>query len=184
MANQARKESLQVENTRVDISAKEKYSSEVTSLYAKLRTAQLNAPKERKAQLEAAAKISKIKEKHKEINEYDKDSMDKLSKYAQDSLSKARSKYGANKKSVYISITDKEWEAIKAGAVNSSTISAIINNTDNDILRKRATSANNKELTDARKSYIRQLESRGYSLSEIADKIGVSPSTVADVIKN
>lgn len=184
LANQARKESLQVENTRVDISAKEKYSSEVTSLYAKLRTAQLNAPKERKAQLEAAAKISKIKEKHKEINEYDKDSMDKLSKYAQDSLSKARSKYGANKKSVYISITDKEWEAIKAGAVNSSTISAIINNTDNDILRKRATSANNKELTDARKSYIRQLESRGYSLSEIADKIGVSPSTVADVIKN
>lgn len=182
MANEARKESLNIEMTKVDISAKERYSEEVTSLNAKLKIAQMNAPKERKAQLVAAAKVQKLKEKHKEINAYDKDSMDKLSKYAQRSLSEARSKYGANKKNSMIDISDKEWEAIKAGAVNSSTISGIINNTDNDILRKRATNANNKELTSARKSYIRQLSNKGYSLSEIADKIGVSSSTVSKIL--
>ena len=184
MANNARKESLNTETTKVDISAKERYSTEVNSLNAKLRLAQMNAPRERKAQLEAAAKINKLKEKHKEINVYDKDSMDKLSKYAQRTLSEARSKYGASKKDSYVDITDKEWEAIKAGAVSSSTISSIINNTDNDALRKRATNKNNRELNATRKSYIRQLSNRGYDLSEIADKLGVSTSTVSEVLRD
>ena len=142
----------------------------------------MNAPRERKAQLEAASKIQKLKETHKEINEYDKDSMDKLSKRAQDYLSKARAKYGANKKSVYIDITDKEWEAIKSHAVSSSTLTSIINNTDNDKLRKLATPSNNRALNETRKSYIRQLSNRGFTLSEIADKLGVSVSTVSKVI--
>ena len=182
MANEARKESLSVETTKVDISAKERYSDEVESLNNKLKKAQMNAPRERKAQLEAAAKINKLKEKHKEINAYDKDSMDKMSKQAQRYLSDARVKYGANKKSSYIDITDKEWEAIKAGAITSSTISSIINNTDNDILRQRATPSNNRQLNSTRKSYIKQLSNRGYSLSEIADKVGVSPATVSKII--
>lgn len=182
MANDARKEFLNVETTKVNPEAKIKYATEVASLTASLQKAQMNAPRERKAQLEAASKVSKLKQSHREINEYDKDSMDKLSKRAQRYLSDARSKYGANKKAVYIDISDKEWEAIKAGAVSSSTITGIINNTDNDKLRKRATSSNNKELNTTRKSYIRQLSNRGYSLAEIADKIGMSPSTVSQVL--
>ena len=182
MANEARKEYLNVESTKVNPEAKEKYSAEVASLNSKLRIAQMNAPRERKAQLEAASKVQKLKEKHKEINEYDKDSMDKLSKHAQRYLSDARAKYGANKKSVYVNITDREWEAIKAGAVNSSTLSSIINNTDNDKLRKLATSRNNKQLNNTRKAYIKQLSNRGYALSEIADKLGVSSSTISAVL--
>ena len=183
MANNARKEYLNVETTKVDPEAKIKYATEVASLNASLEKAQRNAPRERKAQLEAAAKVSKLKQEHREINVYDKDSMDKLSKRAQRYLSDARSKYGANKKAVSIDISDKEWEAIKAGAVSSSTITGIINNTDNDKLRKRATNYNNRELNSARKSYIRQLSNRGYTLAEIADKIGVSPSSVSEVLK-
>jgi DNA-binding NarL/FixJ family response regulator len=186
MANEARKLYLNTETTKINKEAKEKYSAEVSSLNSKLKIAQLNAPRERKAQLEAAAKVQKLKEKHREINEYDKDSMDKLAKRAQRYLSEARAKYGANKsyiiKNVMV-INDKEWEAIRAGAIPSSTITAIINNTDNDKLRQLATPSNNKELNSTRKAYMKQLSDRGYSLSEIADKMGVSPSTVATVVK-
>ena len=182
MANQARKDSLNVETTKVNTEAKKLYSIEVDSLNAKLKLAQMNAPKERKAQLETAAKINKIKETHREINEYDQDSMDKLAKYAQRILSDTRGKYGASKREVSIDISEKEWEAIKAGAVNSSTLTAIINNTDNDRLRELATPKDNKKLNDTRKSYIRQLSDRGYTLSEIADKMGVSVSTISSVI--
>ena len=183
MGNDARKEYLKVESTKVNPEAKEKYASEVASLNSKLKVAQLNAPRERKAQLETASKIQKLKATHREINEYDKDSMDKLAKQAQRYLSEARGKYGANKKSVSIDITDREWDAIKAGAINSSTLTSIISNTDNDKLRKLATPSNNKQLNDTRKAYIRQLSNRGYSLSEIADKIGVSSSTVSNVLR-
>ena len=182
MGNDARKEYLKVESTKVNEQAKEKYASEVASLNAKLNIARMNAPKERKAQLEAAAKVNKLKETHREINEYDKDSMDKLAKRAQRYLSDARAKYGANKKNVSITITDREWEAIKAGAVNSSTLTAIINNTDNDKLRKLATPSNNKQLNDTRKNYAKQLSNRGYSLGEIANKLGVSSSTISRVL--
>lgn len=186
MGNEARKEYLKVENTKVNPEAKERYSAEVASLNSKLKIALMNAPKERKAQLEAAAKVQKIKAAHREINEYDKDSMDKLSKLAQRYLADARAKYGANKRTIMndvMIINDKEWEAIQAGAVNSSTLTAIINNTDNDRLRKLATPSNNRQLNNTRKAYIKQLSNRGYGLSEIAEKLGVSPSTISNVLK-
>lgn len=186
MGNEARKLYLETETTKVNPEAKEKYATEIASLNSKLKIAQLNAPRERKAQLEAAAKIQKLKEKHKEINEYDKDSMDKLAKRAQRYLSEARAKYGANKRYIVnnvMVINDKEWEAIRAGAISSSTLTSIINNTDNDRLRELATPKNNKMLNDTRKAYIKQLSSRGYTLSDIADKLGVSVSTVSAVVK-
>ena len=182
MANEARKQYLNTETTKVDPVAKEKYAAEVASLNAKLKTAQMNAPKERKAQLEASARVAELKRKHRELNEYDKDSMDKLSKYAQKSLASARAKYGANKKNVYVDITEKEMEAIKAHAISSSTINSIINNTDKDKLRALVTPDNNKALNASRVSYIKQLDSTGYTLSEIADKMGISVSTVSKYI--
>lgn len=183
MANEARKSYLNTETTKVDPKAKEKYAAEVASLNSKLKIAQMNAPKERKAQLEAAARTADIKKRHREINIYDKDSMDKLSKYAQRELSKARTKYGANKKNVYVDITEKEMEAIKAKAISSTTINSIINNTDKDKLRKLVTPKNSKTLTTARITYINQLSDRGYTLKEIADKMGVSVSTVSNYIR-
>jgi DNA-binding NarL/FixJ family response regulator len=184
LGNEARKSYLNVESTKVNSAAKEKYANEVASLNGKLRMAQMNAPKERKAQLVAASKVTQLKRKHREINEYDKDSMEKLAKYAQKSLSEARGKYGANKKSVYVNITEKEMEAIKAGAVSSATLYGIINNTDKDKLRELVTPKNNKKLNDSRINLIKQLDDRGYTLSEIADKMGISTSTVSKYIRS
>lgn len=183
LGNKARKSYLNVETTKVDPVAKEKYASEVASLNAKLRQAQMNAPRERKAQLEAASRVAEMKKKHKELNEYSSDSLDKMGKYAQKSLSSARAKYGASKKNVYVNITDKELEAMKAHAISSSTITAIINNTDKDKLREVVTPRNNKALNKQRVTLINQLSDRGYTLSEIADKMGISVSTVSNYIE-
>jgi CO/xanthine dehydrogenase Mo-binding subunit len=52
-------------------------------------------------------------------------------------LEEARLRTGAKKHPVVI--TDREWEAIQGGAVSSHQLKQILNNTDVDELRKRAT---------------------------------------------
>lgn len=184
LANESRKEMVQLSGYSVDSAAKVKYANEVASLKSKLISALSNAPKERKAQLVAAKRMNDIRKQHNELNnKYDKDAQDKLSKYAQKALSEARSVYGANKKAVSIDISEKEWEAIKANAISSSTLISIINNTDTDKLRKLATPNNNRAINQTRVRRAKALSANGYTLQEIADKLGVSPSTVANYIK-
>lgn len=184
LANESRKEMVRLSGYSVDTNAKIKYANEVASLKAKLDTALMNAPKERKAQLVAAKKMNELRKVHNELNnKYDKDAQDKLKKYAQRALSDARDIYGAHKKEVSIDISEKEWEAIKANAVSSSTLISIINNTDTDKLRKLATPTNNRQINQVKVSRAKALSANGYTLEEIADKLGVSPSTVANYIK-
>lgn len=184
LANKSRKEMVQLSGYSVDPKAKIKYANEIASLHAKLETALKNAPKERKAQLVAAKTMIDIRKKYNELNEpYNKDAQDKLNKYAQRALSDARDIYGAHKKDVNVVISDKEWEAIKANAISSSTLISIINNTDTDKLRKLATPTNNRSINQTRVSRAKALSANGYTLQEIADKLGVSPSTVAAYIK-
>ena len=47
-------------------------------------------------------------------------------------LAEARVRYGAKKDPV--DITDKEWEAIQAGAIHTQMLRDILNNTDKDIV--------------------------------------------------
>ena len=184
LANKSRKEMVSISGYSVDPKAKAKYASEVASLKSKLDNALRNAPRERKAQLVAAKTMMDIRKKYNELNNvYDKDAQDKLKKYSQRALSEARDIYGAHKKDVNVIITDKEWEAINANAISSSTLISIINNTDTDKLRKLATPNNNRAINQTRVSRAKALSANGYTLQEIADKLGISPSTVAAYIK-
>lgn len=184
LANQSRKEMVTLSGYSVNDSARKAYANEVASLNNKLDIALRNAPKERKAQLVAAKRMSDIRKKHNELtNIYDKDAQDKLSKYAQKILSEERAHYGANKRAVTIDITPREWEAIKSNAVSSSTLISIINNTDTDKLRKLATPTNDRAINATRVKRAKALSANGYTLEEIADKLGISPSTAANYIK-
>ena len=64
---------------------------------------------------------------------YDKD---KKKKAEAQCLEEARYRVGAKKTS--ITISDKQWEAIQAGAVSNQKLEAILKNTDVDALKKRA----------------------------------------------
>ena len=177
LANEARKVALGVRNEKMSPSAKSLYSKEVASLDAKLNTALKNAPKERQAQLIAATKMRAAKRANPNMD------TDDVKKMSNRELANARAKVGANKKDVYVDISENEWKAIQAGAVSSNKQRQIFNNTDPDKLKKLATPHNSPELGAAKQARIKAMSTSGYTTSEIADALGVSSSTVSKYLK-
>ena len=150
-------------------------------LEKKLNNALLNAPRERQAQLKAnaevAAKVKKAKEEGKELKTSD------IKKMSQQALSKYREEVGSvARRDRSIKITDREWEAIQAGAISENKLIKILNNTDVDNLRERATPRAKSTLSQAKINQIKAL-SGSYTLKQIADKFNISPSTVSKYLK-
>lgn len=173
-ANKCRKEAMAVDVKKADPTAKKLYAKEVESLDNKLDIALSNAPRERIANAKAAAKVNRTLKANPSIAS-DRDQVKKL---RTQSLAKARAETGAHKD--LIEITDKEWDAIQAGAVSPTKLRRILDNTNIDAVKKRATPRNtNSGLTKAQIAKIDAMRNSGYSLSEIADSMGLSASTVS-----
>lgn len=175
LANEARKNSRQTKYIPYSPEAKVKYREQVDSLNAQLNRAKKNRPLERKAQLLANSKVRLVREANPDL---DKDDIKKLKGRA---LSEARLKVGAKKHQ--ITISDKEWEAIQSGALTPSNLKEIVNNADLDVLRQRAMPKDAKVMSTAKIARAKAMETRGYSISEIADAMGVSSSMIADVLR-
>lgn len=171
LANQARKEMVSTGKIAYSASAKAAYEPEVTSLMAKLNVALKNAPRERQAQVIANATVAAKKKDNPDMTSSE------IKKANQQALSSARASVGAKRSS--IEITDREWEAIQAGAISENKLTQILNNTNIDTLRQRATPRATTSLSTAKVNRISAMSNSGYSTSEIAEALGVSPSTVS-----
>lgn len=171
LANQARKEMVSTGKIPYSASAKAAYQNEVDSLNAKLNVALKNAPRERQAQVIANATVAAKKQANPDMTNAE------IKKANQQALTSARSQVGAERKPVVI--TDREWEAIQAGAISESKLTQILNNADIDSLRQRATPRATTTLSAAKQSKIAFMSASGYSTSEIAEALGVSTSTVS-----
>ena len=182
LANQARKEMASTGKIAYSANAKRIYQPEVESLMEKLNTALLNAPREGQAQLKANAEVNaKIKKAKDEGQELKKEDIKKTSQRA---LTKYRDSVGSvSRRDRSIKITDKEWEAIQAGAISENYLKKILDNTDIDNLRERATPRATTTLSKAKISQIKAMSNSNYTLSEIAKKLGVSSSTVSKYLK-
>ena len=171
LGNTARKEMMSTEPLKYSKSAKAVYSEEVAELNRKLDEALRNAPRERMAQVSANV-IYNMKVKDNPLM-----TDDEKKKIRSQALAEQRVRYGAKKSR--IDITDREWEAIQAGAISGNKLSDILNNTDADALRARAMPKNyTTTLTPAKEAHIRAMEARGYNQKEIADQVGLSVSTI------
>lgn len=178
LANKARKELAYTGKIEYDANAKRIYQSEVDSLMTKLNIALLNAPRERAATRMANAEIQAKKQQGLLIDKGDE------KKAAQRAVSKYRAQIGAVKRSDRnIEITDREWEAIQAGAISEHKLKQILDNTDVDSLRQRATPRATTTLSQGKINKIRAMNSSSYTIEEIARSIGVSPSTVSNYLK-
>ena len=180
MANEARKEAYNAGKIKYDSKAKEKYREEVRSLNEKLDVALLNKPKERQAQRMANAEVdSKVRNSTVEVDKGD------IKKMRQQAISKYRREVGAVKRSDRnIDITDREWEAIQSGAISETKLFQILNNTDTDRLRVLATPKTSRTLSNYKVNKIKAMQASGsYSISEIAQAIGCSSSTVSKYLK-
>lgn len=178
LANQARKESMTTGKIAYDKKAKDTYRTEVDSLMDKLNTAEMNAPRERQAHLMANAEVAKKKKANPDMKK------DEEKKIRQQALTKYRESVGSvSRKDRSIKITDREWEAIQAGAVSENVLKKILNNADVDDLRERATPRSRTTLSQAKINQIKAMTASNYTIGEIAKKLGVSTSTVSKYLK-
>ncbi len=169
LANSARKEGVNTPNSKYSPSARKIYRKEYDELNAALSLARRNAPLERQAQIVANAVY------HNKLHA-DPSMDDELKKKVKfQALTEARNRLGAKKDP--IQITPKQWEAIQAGAISSSMLQSILSNANMDKVQEYAT-PKPKVLTASKAAQAQSLLDRGYTRAQVADKLGVSKSTL------
>lgn len=177
LANKARKTMMTTGKIEYDKKAKETYRTEVSSLMTKLNNAEKNRVRERAAQRLANVDVAAKKAANPDWKAED------IRKANQQAITRRRQDVGSVKRSERnINITDKEWEAIQSGAISENYLKRILDNTDIDKLRERATPRATKTISTAKINQIIAM-SASYTNAEIAEKLGVSPSTVSKVLK-
>ena len=179
LANQARKEMVTTGNLQHSPSATKTYKAEVDSLMARLNEAEKNSVRERQAIRLANAEI-----KAKQAANPDMDKSD-IRKESQKAMSKYRQEVGAvSRRDRNIKITDREWEAIQAGAITENKLKRILANADIDELRQRATPRDSKSISTAKANRIKNMSATGnYTIAEIANQLGLSTTTVQKYLK-
>ena len=177
LANQARLEMVHTGKIEHSSKAKATYQKEYDSLMAKLNTAELNKTRERAAQRMANAEITS-KTRSNLLAKED------VKKASQQAVNKYRNVVGSVKrKDRNIVITDREWDAIQAGAISESKLKRILNNTDADKLRERAMPSSSTGLSTARINKIKMMSASNYTLNQIAEACNCSVATVSKYLK-
>lgn len=175
MANQARKEAVNMKGIQRNPEAAKTYAPEVASLKEKYNNMVANKPKERKAMLIANANIkAKIQEQGLDPT-IDKKEIKKISSVE---MQRARDSVGTSGRKSKITFTDREWEAVQAGAISDNMLTKFLNSSDSDEIVKRAMPKNVAVMTSAKMSKANAMLRSGYSYAEIAKACGVPESTV------
>lgn len=180
LANKARKEAMATPKLQRSTSAAKIYEKEVKDLDAKIALAELNAPRERRAQ---AIANSVVKAKTQDNPDLKSDKKE-LKKVRQIAINNARVSVGASGKDNRIVITDNEWKAIQSGAISDSKLTKILRYADQDELRQRAMPKSTTNLSTAKINKIKSMQASGFTSAEIAESIGVSTTTVNKYINN
>lgn len=177
MANQARKEATNMKGLEYSPSAAKAYAPEVASLKEKYNRMIANKPKERKAMLIANSNIkAKIQEQGLDPkNTEDKKEIKKISSVE---MQRARDSVGASGRKSKVTFTDKEWEAVQAGAISDNMLTKFLDSSDSDEIVKRAMPKTATVMSSAKMSKAKAMLSIGYTYKQIAQACGVPESTV------
>lgn len=179
LANKARKEYATTKDIPYSPSARKVYSSEVSSLNQKLNNAMKNSPRERKAQILANSYIEAKIADNPELKNQTKE----LKKLKDLALKRARESVGAKRQP--IEITDKEWEAIQAGAITKTTLKDILRFADMTSVKSKAMPRNTKTLTSAQSSSLKAKYNTGnYTIAQLADAFGISVSAASAILQD
>jgi hypothetical protein len=171
MANSARKAALPIQGEKAIPSSKKVYAKEVESLTAKLRNAERNAPYERQAQAFASVQVSTRRQANPHIEK------EEYTKIKTQALNEARLRTGAHKHK--IQITQKEWDAIQAGAISKTKLEGILKNADPDSIKQLAMPKSAKPvLSSSMMRTAKAMAARGYTQAEIADRLGIGLTTL------
>ena len=177
LAREARRELKRTPKLEYDPEARKHYAAEVESLERKLVEAKKNAPLERQALLLANIAVKQ----YIYDNPHLKNDHGALKKLKGRTLNEKRYVTGANKKRV--DFTDREWEAIQAGAVHDTFLKDLLKNADDKAVKERAMPKVRQGISPARKQRVEQMLSLGYSQEDVARMLDISVGSVNSVVK-
>ena len=175
LGNAARLEYTKTPNQKRDPEAAVIFKDEVASLKNKLADAKMAAPMERQAQLLANRVISEKKAANPDMTK------EELARKKGQAINGARDKL--NSKKPHVTFTDREVDAIQAGAVSHTVLTALLDNADLDDVRKHFTPKATKTITPAMEALAKSMEASGYTTAQIADRLGISSSSVYRIVK-
>lgn len=174
LKNEAVKLNESTKGSKYVTGAKALYRDEVESINAKLHKQYLKAPRERQAQLEANKNYY-----NSLVPGMTKKEKDKLKSQV---LAAARAKHNPADPDGPFNITPKEWEAISNGAVSHSTISDVLKYGNNEQIKKYATPKDPVTVKAPSIARAKSLIANGYTPAQVAEALGVSTTTVYNII--
>ena len=172
LANKARRIMVNTDDPKVNSEAKIKYADEIKSLDEALVKAKANAPRERHAQRITQHVVSLKIAENPELDKSD------IKKIRRQTLKTARDQTDAKK--AQIVPTEREWEAIQAGAIAPTKLREILSNGNTEAIVALAMPKQRVSVTTAQESRIRALKAAGRTNAEIAESLGISTSTVSN----
>lgn len=176
LGNRARRELISTKLPRKNPDAAKRYAKEVDELKAAIKLASMNAPRERQAQIIANAVI-RAKTADREV------SSEEYKKISRQAISAARLRTGASRKESLIELTDRQWEAIQAGALSASAMEAVVRYSDMEKLSERAMPKANTAVSANVAMRAKAMVRNGATTSEVADALGISTSTVLELVR-
>lgn len=176
LANTARVESANTGRLEYSPSAARVYASNVSHLMSELNLADRNKPRERQASRIATSRVAAILADNPDLDDSE------IGKIKAQQMAIAREETGSRRHQ--INVTPSDWEAIQAGAISDSTLTRILAHTDLDTIRNYATPRSRASLNSSQQARIRTLYNSNMSVSQIAESLGVSVSTVRNYLTN
>ena len=174
MANQARLRAARTQNPTVNNKAKAVYKAEVDDLVFQLRTAQKQKPLDRRADVIAGAFV---KARHRE-DPLLRNDRDRLKKVERQAKAAARARLGLKKP--VIEISDRQWDAIQAGAVSSSRLRDILDYADPKRVAELSMPRTNTVMTAAITARAKAMLAAGATNADVAASLGIPASTLRD----
>ena len=176
LGNLARRELISTKLPRKNLDAARRYAKEVDELKAAIKLASMNAPRERQAQIIANAVI-RAKTADREV------SSEEYKKISRQAIAAARLRTGASRKESLIELTDRQWEAIQAGALSASAMEAVVRYSDMEKLSERAIPKANQAVSANVAMRAKAMARNGATTSEVADALGISTNTVLELVR-
>lgn len=176
LGNIARRELISTKLPRKNLDAARRYAKEVDELKAAIKLASMNAPRERQAQIIANAVI-RAKTADREV------SSEEYKKISRQAIAAARLRTGASRKESLIELTDRQWEAIQAGALSASAMEAVVRYSDMEKLSERAIPKANTAVSANVAMRAKAMARNGATTSEVADALGISTNTVLELVR-
>ena len=183
LGNSARKESLTIKDTPYSKQAAETYADEVESLHNKIEASKVNAALERYAQRSASVIINDRMKKYPDrYNNSTPDGKKHLSKMKNQVTNQQRAIICKQKP---FEVTQREWEAIQAGALHKTDVREVVNRANSDTIKKLASPKSGplSTLSPANIAHAKAMLNSGFTQAEVADSFSISPSTLSKLLK-